>query len=100
MIYQRVGRWEEAEVLGRRCLELSKKLVGHDHYMTFTLLGNSSLALAGLGRMGEAIALRAECVAGLEKTLGRDDPDTKLFAEILERWRESVEDSSEQIKRS
>ncbi|EHK49998.1 hypothetical protein TRIATDRAFT_189067, partial [Trichoderma atroviride IMI 206040] len=96
--YRRQSRWRESEGLAVRVLKTCKKLVGHDHYMTFTLLGNSSLALAGLGRMGEAIALRAECVAGLEKTLGRDDPDTKLFAEILERWRESVEDSSEQVR--
>jgi tetratricopeptide (TPR) repeat protein len=93
LIYQHRHRWQEAEALGRRALELSAELFGQDHHTTLAILGNLSIALEGLGRLSEAIALMADCVVGLERTKGRDDPDTKVHAEILEGWRKRAEGS-------
>lgn len=95
LIYQHGGRWEEAEVLGRRLMELSNKVLGEGHYAALIILGHFSNTLMHLGRTSEAIAKMADCVAGLERTLGRDNPDAEERAELLERWRKSVEDSSE-----
>lgn len=95
LVYQGQKRWKQAEELGMRALEASKMKLGKEDPNILIIMGNLSFALEGLGRMSEAIALMADCVAGLEKTNGRDYPSTERYREVLERWRKSVEEPSE-----
>lgn len=97
LVYQGQKRWKQAEELGMRVLEASKmKLhVGEEDPIVLVVMGNLSFALEGLCRMSEAIALMADCVAGLKKIFGRDHPSTKRYRKVLEQWRKSVEESSE-----
>ncbi|KAM0486860.1 hypothetical protein ACHAPX_000124 [Trichoderma viride] len=71
LVYQGQKGWKQAEELGMRVLEASKmKLhVGEEDPIVLVVMGNLSFALEGLCRMSEAIALMADCVAGLKKDI-------------------------------
>ncbi|KAL6887937.1 hypothetical protein GGI43DRAFT_426058 [Trichoderma evansii] len=82
------------EVLGERLMELSKKVFGEGHHTVFQYSATFADTLKGLSRTSEAMALLTDSVAGLEKTLGRDHPDTADKTSVLEQWQKSVQVSS------
>ena len=71
-----LGRYEEAEPLFRRGLEIRELVLGPDHPDTATSNNNVAANLNAQGRFAEAEPLYRKGLAIRERVLGPDHPDT------------------------
>ena len=69
------GKYDEAEQLFRRVLEIDEKDLGQDHPDVAACLNNLALLLKTQGKYIEAEALNRRALSILEKQYGREDPD-------------------------
>ena len=69
------GRYEEAEPLFQRSLEIKEKALGGDHPDLATTLNNLALLYSDQGRYEEAEPLYQRSLEIYEKALGDDHPD-------------------------
>jgi tetratricopeptide (TPR) repeat protein len=74
------GKLEEAEVLSRRALEGSERVLGVDHPDTL----NSAFCLGSLlykqGKLEESVSLLRRALEGYERVLGPEHPSTQKVA--------------------
>lgn len=69
------GRYDEAEELGQRSLEIRERLLGTDHHHTGATLGMIGLAILDSGRHAEAEELLARSARILEANLSPRHPE-------------------------
>jgi hypothetical protein len=77
--YQAQGRWDDAEILGRKALEgCEKAFLRHNNTHPDTLSAMASLALtySNQGRFEEAESLQDDVAVLRREVLGRQHPDT------------------------
>ncbi|HEX3045013.1 MAG TPA: tetratricopeptide repeat protein [Bacillota bacterium] len=74
LFYQ--GRYEEAEPLYKRALEIRERVQGLDHPDTTTSLNNLALLYTNQGRYEEAEPLYKQALEIRERVQGLDHPDT------------------------
>ncbi|NES84881.1 MAG: tetratricopeptide repeat protein, partial [Moorea sp. SIO2B7] len=75
LLYERQGKYGEAEPLYRQALALSKKLLGEDHPDVATSLNNLAALYKSQGRYAQAEPLYRQALALRKKLLGQDHPD-------------------------
>jgi len=71
---RKVGKFDEAEKLLRRSLEIHEYELGEDHPYTVTSRNNLANLLMGQGKLGEAEIEHRRCLASKLAQLGEDDP--------------------------
>jgi len=76
LLYQALGRYNEAEPLQRRTLAIREKVLGPDHLSTAISLNNLAKLYRVQGRYGEAETLFHRSLAIYGRVLGSDHPDT------------------------
>ncbi|KAG8748554.1 hypothetical protein FRC10_003688 [Ceratobasidium sp. 414] len=75
-IYRNQGRWEEAEELGRKVVEVSKRVLGNEHSNTTTRIGNLACTLWKRGKWQEAEALDREVIEIKTRIKGKEHIET------------------------
>lgn len=88
------ARFEEAEKLYRKALEIKEKILGKEHPDTATTLDNLALLLGDKGDYEEAERLFRRALEICEKTLGRTHPWTITCQKNLEELRRRREEGS------
>ncbi len=83
LLYNNQGRYEEAEPLHKKALELRKKLLGEDHPDVATSLNNLGLLYNNQGRYEEAEPLYLQALELRKKLLGEDHPDGDVFRGVM-----------------
>jgi tetratricopeptide (TPR) repeat protein len=83
LLYERQGRYADAEGMYNEALSIYQRVFGRDHADTATTLHNLGVFCANRGRLKEAKAYLTEARAIQEAKLGRDHPDTKRTIESL-----------------
>ncbi len=87
-LYRVQGRFDEAEPLYLRALEILEKTLGPEHPEVAVSLNNLAELYRAQGRFEEAAPLYEKALAAAEAALGPDHPDVAL---ILSRaWRLST----------
>ena len=81
VLYQRQGRYAEAEPLYKRSLAIREKALGPDHPDVGTALNNLAGSIDAQGRYAEAEPLYKRALAIREKALGPDHPDVGTLAQ-------------------
>jgi hypothetical protein len=71
-----MGRFGEAEVLYKRALLLSARILGTEHPDTVLCVGNLAALYQDQGRYGESEPLSKRALAGNEHIYGPDHPGT------------------------
>ncbi len=72
-VYHYLGRWEEAEAMFRRALELSRKLHGAEHPVVAQLLNSLATTLVSRDELEEAEARYREALAMRRRLFGEKD---------------------------
>ncbi len=75
VLYQKLGRNQDAEPLYKRALAIREKALGAEHPQVMTTVSNLGALYRGMGRLAEAEALFKRSLAFDEKTRGPDHPD-------------------------
>ena len=75
-LQETTGRYQEAEMLYRRSLELSERVLGPEHPTTATTLNNLAAVLEATGRYQEAEMLYRRSLELSERVLGPEHPTT------------------------
>ena len=70
------GRWDDAQRLEERVLELREKLLGQEHPDTVTAMANLAWTYSDQGRWDDAQRLEERVLELREKLLGQEHPDT------------------------
>ena len=92
--YWHHGRWKEAEALGVRVIETTKRVLGEEHPDTLTSMNNLAFTLKDQSRDAEAISLTRRCCKLGMQVLGPGYPHTEASLEALHEW-EGGEDELE-----
>ena len=95
--YRLQGRWEAAEELEVRVMEMSEKKLGADHPGTLMSMHNLALKWKIQGRDEEATKLMDECVSSCTRVLGARHHLTISSAETIVGWRAEQLDIDEGI---
>ena len=74
--YRKQGRWKEAEELEAQVMEMSLRVLGHEHPDTLATMGNLALTYMHQGRWKEAEELEVQVMEMSLRVLGREHPDT------------------------
>jgi Tfp pilus assembly protein PilF len=74
------GRYEEAEVMCRRALEVREEVLGREHSDTLTSVSNLGNVLSGQGKYEEVEVMYRRALEAQEKVLRRENPDTASSA--------------------
>ena len=77
-LYEAQGRYEEAEPLYKKALEISEKVLGEEHPNTATSYNNLAGLYESQGRYEEAEPLYKKALGIREKVLGEEHPDTAI----------------------
>ena len=77
------GKFEEAEVMGKRALAGYEKALEPDHPDTLRVVQNLGSLYHGRGKVEEAEVMWKRALAGYEKALEPDHPDTLLVVQNL-----------------
>jgi ankyrin repeat protein/nucleoside phosphorylase len=74
------GMYEEAEVMNRRALEASERVLGNEHPDTLASVGSLASVLRDQGKYEEAEAMNRRALEAREKVLGNEpiSPDLEL----------------------
>jgi Tfp pilus assembly protein PilF len=72
----RQGKYEETEVMHRRALEASEKVLGPEHPDTLASVNNLGRVLGRQGKYEEAEVMHRRALEAREKVLGPEHPDT------------------------
>lgn len=75
LVYQALGRYQEAESAGRRALEIGEPTFGRDNPGIASMLGNLALVYSKQGRFSEAEPLFRRAINMVEKARGTRHPD-------------------------
>jgi Tetratricopeptide repeat len=90
------GKYDEAEAMHRRALELRQTVLGKEHPGTLTSMNNLALVLESQGKYYDASTLCQQAFSGFRKTLGEGHPTTlacsKNYTAILEEYKLSGEE--------
>ena len=93
-LYQ--GQWKDAEKLQTQAVELRRVVLGEEHPLTLTSMGNLASTFSNQGRWKEAELLFVQVVEMLKKVLKEEHPDTLInmgnLASIFSsqgRWKEA-----------
>ena len=96
--YRKQGRWEVAEQLEIRVIDMRKKLLGPEHPDTLRSMSSLATTYLDQGRWNEAEQLEIQVVDMSKKLLGAEHPDILTSMENLEnayrnqeRWDEAEE---------
>ena len=82
-LYQKQGRYADAEPLYKRALAIREKALGPDHPWLATSLNNLAMLYFKQGRYAEAEPLSKRSLAIGEKALGTDHPDVATWLNNL-----------------
>jgi hypothetical protein len=82
--YRRQRRWEEAQSLEVKVLEMKKKMLGPDHPHTLTSMGNLASTYRRQRRWEEAQSLEVKVLEMRKTVLGPDHPDTLSSLSVLQ----------------
>ena len=74
IMFQEMGRYEEARAAYERVLEIRNKVLGADHPKTIAAHNNLGVALGALGKYEEARAEYQQALELRQKVLGPDNP--------------------------
>ena len=75
-LYQRQGRYSEAEPLYKRALEARERVLGPEHPDTLVSVNNLAALYQAQGRYSEAEPLLKRALEACERVLGKEHPDT------------------------
>ena len=75
-MYKLQGRYDEAEPLYKKAVQLKEKILGKEHPDTLVSIGNLALLYRSQGRYGEAEPLLKQVLQLSEKVLGKEHPNT------------------------
>ena len=85
-IYDREGRWKEAEELEIQVMEMSKRVLGVEHPDTLTSMANLAHTYKAIGCKDKAVQLMKTVVDLRKKIIGLDHPHTEASAATLTLW--------------
>ncbi|HEX8433720.1 serine/threonine-protein kinase [Archangium sp.] len=74
IVFQEMGKYEEARVRHESALALRKKVLGPEHYFVVASLNNLGTVLGALGKYEEARVAYTSALDLREKLLGREHP--------------------------
>ena len=83
IMYRKLGRLKEAEMLDLKVLPLRKKLLGAEHPDTLASMDNLAVTYYRQGRLKEAEDLLVKTLAMDKKVLGTEHPDTLISMDHL-----------------
>jgi hypothetical protein len=89
--YWNQGRWDEAEVLQAKQLELCSKKLGQRHPDTLISMKNLVFVWKGMGRHEDALGLLQTCFDLRQQVLGASHPYTASTLSTLKAWRKENE---------
>jgi tetratricopeptide (TPR) repeat protein len=76
LLYYSQSRYEEAEPLHLKCLDVSRVKLGEDHPKTLSSMNNLAMLYKSQGRYEEAESLYLKCLDVMRVKLGEDHPNT------------------------
>jgi tetratricopeptide (TPR) repeat protein len=91
LVYERQGKYGEAEGLYQRALAIREKALGRDHPDVAQTLHNLANVYLSQGKYGEAEGLYQRALAIREKALGRDHLELTIPQSVLLRADEVIE---------
>jgi tetratricopeptide (TPR) repeat protein len=104
-LYERQGRWAEAEALISWVWETKKRFLGTEHCQTRRTMGNFAMVYSVQGRTEESKVLKKQLIKICKKLLGDKDPETllaisELSIELAEqgKWKKAEEHTQEALK--
>ena len=74
--YNHQGKYRDAEVLFKQCLDKRKEILGENHPSTLTTMNNLALFYNHQGKYRDAEVLFKQCLAKMKEVLGESHPDT------------------------
>ena len=90
-MYERQGRYEEAELLHQDALKMWRKLLGEEHPDVATSLNNLGVLWANQGNYSQALEYFEEAYDLLARLLGPEHPYSINCKESLEQVRGLME---------
>lgn len=94
-VYWKRGKYDKAEPLCKRILQMSEFVLGEDHIDVALAANNLALLCQRQGKYSEAVTYFKKSVSIKEKLLGSDNPDVIATRESLE---EAQDDLKQQIE--
>jgi tetratricopeptide (TPR) repeat protein len=85
-LYSGRGKYEDAEKLCTKTLEIKKRVLGDEHPVTLISIHNLAYVLKNLSRPVEAIEMMQSVVMRRNKVLGADHLSTIGSYQALARW--------------
>jgi tetratricopeptide (TPR) repeat protein len=82
-LYQVQERYDDAEPLFLRALEIKEQALGKDHPDVAASLNNLAVLHYYQHRLNEALPLATRAVSIAEARLGADHPNTQIFKQTL-----------------
>ncbi|MHC4945244.1 MAG: tetratricopeptide repeat protein, partial [Planctomycetota bacterium] len=70
------GRYDEAESIFKKVIEIRKRIFGKDHLETISTLGNLALIFTAQGKYSETEPIQREVLEARRNLLGEEHPDT------------------------
>ena len=98
-MYEKQGRYAEAEPPCKRALAIREKTLGPDHPDTAQSLNTLAEVYGEQGQYAEATRLLKRALAIHEKTLGPDHPITTLCREMVSKLHDEQADKSSSAAR-
>lgn len=86
LAYRELGRYDEAAQILAKVLETRSRVLPADHPCRINTMQSLARTRKKQGRDEDAAALLAEVVQLLERRAGKDAPETRSFAALLESW--------------
>ncbi|KAH7085888.1 kinesin light chain [Paraphoma chrysanthemicola] len=96
--FRKQGRWKEAETLEVQVMETRKRVLGEEHPDTLSSMHNLAYTLHSKACYNEALVLMERCYQLRQRTLGDQHHRTQSSLNVLNSWRDKVEDKEEHRK--
>ena len=105
LVFQKAGKWQEAEQVHTEVLEASRRVLGEDHPDTLGSMSNLAAVLQAQGKWQETEEMHTEVLEAKRRVLGEVHPDTlgsmNNFAGVLQKrgkWQETEEMCAEVLE--
>lgn len=87
LAYNIEEQWKEAEELELQVMEMRKRVLGPEHPVTLTAMGNLAFTLQSQSRDQKALLLMRACFQVQNTFIGPYHPDIESSLETLNEWR-------------
>ena len=101
-LYDEQGKYEQAEPLYQRALEVREKVLGPEHPDTVRPLDNLANLYLDQGKYEQAEPLYQQALSTYERALGANHPETKRvrnnYALLQEQMKQKIDEASSKPK--